>query len=1126
MRILGLDIGTSSIGWSILEWPESGESGLSAVPQVVDCGVRIFPEGVGSTSSGAEESLGAQRRAKRQQRRQIDRRRRRRLKLFNKLCYLGLLPEKELSESPKAEGIRSEERPKYFAELDQTLVVKWQQACALDPALWSYLDLDASGKKSKDRDDDRQHRLTLRLPYLLRALAAERHLDPVDLGRALLNLGARRGYQSNRKSAQSEEATETSDLLRGQANLEVTLAQKKQTLGQYLAKLTPTEDRLRNHPTTRRMYREEFSRIQETQIDNPKLSLTEENWREIYKIIFYQRPLKSQRHLRSPCRFEKNHTGAPRARLISQEFRVRTALINLRYRDGDGPEKSLTPDQVNACFTKIWAGENLKEARFQKTLGLKKTSRWNLDSSESRSLQAPTVAKVIAALDGDSKEGNSFWSALGSEQEAFIDTILSYEKSEALKTHLLRRYGGPAPYSQSGLSETQAERLSRLGFEDGYLSYSAKAMRKLLPYLRSGQRIDRPASGQGPSPIDLLYPAAPVAHYKLLPPAEDIVGKVRNPVVLRVLTQLRVVVNAIIERHGLPAGIRVELSREVKKTSRERAEIRRENNAREKIRAEIAARLKSTVPDFATSEPKRSDIERYLLWIECGRVCVYTGKNIELAALFSSAIEVEHIIPFSRSMDDSYANKTLCFTSENKTKGNKTPWEAYGSNEVRWGEILDRLTKWPSSKDDKLLRGYSWGAVEKLRRFREVKHPQVDDFIARQLVDTQYSTKLARRYLTCLWQEPIQVQVTNGALTSVLRRVTRIDGYLGESDSGKKSRDDHRHHVIDAMMVAMSTPSMVKALADSVSQCEAKGERYWKRLKEQLSPTFEVLSDAAARARISIHSRNRVRGSLHKDTQYGIRFIDDDHSDTRPKSRKKSDTEVLPDRTKLRKIATARSPLLPDHISKSEARMKFAENVVDQGLQSYLQKDLKTDKQLNRLGVEEDFIIGPNRKPIRRVRTEAANPESLLPVGSDENPRWLANDENHHIEIWKNAKGKWIGRVMNMLDAHKRKGHKLPVYQSKGEPGEIFIMQLNKQDLIETRPEGSADAKIWIVDGIDSSGQIILLDVFDARPRGLAKKAGAVWSPKASGLQEAKAVRIVLDPLGYLIHSDRLGSSS
>jgi CRISPR-associated endonuclease Csn1 len=854
------------------------------------------------------------------------------------------------------------------------------------------------------------------------------------------------------------------------------------------------------------------------QLDNPRLRISDENWREIEAIIFRQRPLKSQKHLRSSCQLERNQFGCARARLIAQEFRVRSALVNLRYREPGGLEHRLTAEQCGACFDVIWRGQNLTEARFQKALGLSKATRWNLDSSDVRSLQAPTVARIIGALEGEGQLGLPFWAGLGEDQAQFVDTLLSFEKAGPLKDHLMKIYGSSNSRFPHILKAEQAARLAVINFEEGYLSYSAKAMRKLMPFLLRGQRLDRSEASRHDSPIESLYPSPPVTKREKLPPASEIVAGIRNPVVMRVLTQLRCVINAIIARHGRPDSIRVEMSREVKKTARERAEIRRENNSREKIRAEIATRLRETFQEFRGKEPKRSDIEKYLLWIECGRTCVYTGRTISLEALFSPEIEVEHIIPFSRSMDDSYANKTLCFATENRTKGNKTPWEAYAANEARWGEILERINQWPTPNDEKLLRGYSWGAVEKLRRFRDVKHPQVEDFIARQLVDTQYSTKLARRYLACLFDEPSRVQVTNGALTATLRRVTKISGLLGETDSGKKARDDHRHHVVDAMMVAVSTPSMVKALADQVSQCESKGERYWKRIQERMAPFFEIATSAVANARVSIYSRNRVRGSMHADTQYGIRLVPMNSGLPLPKTSKKQKNS--PRDSGEQRVSTVRRTLTPEVASSSGALAKFASTVLDDGLRKYLSGGARLETLSNTAGEPESIVIGPNGKPVRKARSTAGNPDNLLPVGSQYSPRWLANDENHHIEIWTTAKGKWIGRVMNMIDAYKRKAAGAAVYRALGKVGETFVMHLHKQDVIEAQFEDSAGQDLWVVDGISATGQIVLMHLFDARPRGQALKAGLARQPTASGLQAAGARRVFIDPLGYIVNSD------
>ncbi len=1064
MRILGIDLGTSSLGWAIMEWDTPDTSALPA--RIVDSGVRIFPEGVNKNSSGTEISLGAHRRLKRSQRKQLDRKARRKRKLFNALSFYSLLPRSSELTDFDATLLpqRVNQRPHFFAAFDKALAHQWREKCALDASLWKYLNLELTPTLDPKVQTEQLHRLALRLPYLLRALSAERFVEPYELGRALAHLGQRRGYQSNRKmdAGANTADKEVSEYLEKKEILATTLSQTKQTLGQYLACQPPVEKRLRNQPTNRAMYKTEFNAIRQAQKSNPQLKLTDADWKKIEKIIFDQRPLKSQKHLKNHCPLEPLKQGCPKARLIAQEFKIRFALLNTCYRlPADGIKINLNTEQFEKCFQFIWQGNKFSEAQFIKLLQLDKKTRWNLsddDKQDLKSLQSPTVNKILEALNVDDNAGLKFWNELEPKQADFVDELLSFEKIEPLEKYLKKNYGVES--KTNSLTPNQIKKLANIVFEPDCTIYSAKAITKLLPYLRKNLRIDKQIEGHPISVKETLYPTKPTATCKLLPPLTDVVGEIRNPVVKRALGQIREVVNAIILRHGLPNTIRIELAREVKKSAKERDQIKKQNFQREKIRDQVRKELKADFSEFVASMPKRSDVDKYLLWRECGKVCPYTGKTISANQLFNGTVDVEHITPYSRCLDDSYANKTLCFSGENKIKGNRTPWEAYHSDATKWNAILDRIKAWPEAKSDPLLKGHSWAKAEKLRRVRDVQTPEVDSFIARQLVDTQYSSKLARLYLQCLYDNAAKVQTSTGALTATMRQTTGIEGYLGQKEDGKKSRDDHRHHVVDALMITLATPSRIKAMADAVTQSELKGERHWKALHNLFEPFLKNLTDAVSLARISFYRKNRVRGSMHKETQYGIRNSFDIKG-------------------KPTKIVVGTHKITADDLLNQESRLKLAAKILDENLQNFVGNAIPAN--ISEIDGAKT-LIGPNSKPIQKIRTEKGKFDSLIAVGPTETPRYFGNDENHHIEIWADAKGNWHGKVMNLYEAHQLKREGKKVSQAMGAPGETFVMQLFKQDVLycesvdEKRP-----AQYWIVEAIGSNGQLAFVPLFDSR---------------------------------------------
>jgi CRISPR-associated endonuclease Csn1 len=174
------------------------------------------------------------------------------------------------------------------------------------------------------------------------------------------------------------------------------------------------------------------------------------------------------------------------------------------------------------------------------------------------------------------------------------------------------------------------------------------------------------------------------------------VGEIRNPAVTRSLTELRKVVNAIIRQHGKPAQIRIELARDLKRSKKERQKLSDRNRDNEEAREKVKKKI---LEEAGLASPSGTDIRKALLHEECNGICPYTGNPIPFRSLFGqeSQFDIEHIIPFDRCFDNSFANLTLCESQESHhVKGKKTPWEAYHGDPAKYEEILDRVKRFHS----------------------------------------------------------------------------------------------------------------------------------------------------------------------------------------------------------------------------------------------------------------------------------------------------------------------------------------------------------------------------------------------------------------------------------------------
>ena len=236
-------------------------------------------------------------------------------------------------------------------------------------------------------------------------------------------------------------------------------------------------------------------------------------------------------------------------------------------------------------------------------------------------------------------------------------------------------------------------------------------------------------------------------------------AKVRNPVVNRSINQTRKIVNAVIGKYGKPDYIHIELARDMKNSKKRREEYTKEVKSNEKNR-EWAKKI--ILEQAGIENPSREDVLRVLLGEECGWICPYTGRSISISGILgkNSQFDIEHIIPFSRSLDDSFLNKTLCYHEENRNvKKNQAPYEAYG-NSPKYEEIIQRVSRFNGQC-----------MAKKLYRFKLKNTEELEDFSNRQLNDTRYASREAVGFLSSLYGGEIdkdgtrRIQAVTGGIT-------------------------------------------------------------------------------------------------------------------------------------------------------------------------------------------------------------------------------------------------------------------------------------------------------------------------------------------------------------------------
>jgi CRISPR-associated endonuclease Csn1 len=863
--ILGLDLGVASIGWAMIECDASPQANFKPT-KLLSMGSHLFESGTDGGKAGLEgiargidKPRNQKRRTARLMRRQTWRRARRKRVLLRALIEHDLLPR------PASLGIeigagfnRPLDIDAYIKKIDAEMVSRWRAVGkAVGGPGWTHADEQ-------------------RLCYLLRAAAANGKVTKHELGRALYHLAQRRGFLSNRRAEAKKGEDESSEVKKDIASLAESIEASGlpvKTLGAYLATLNPDERRLRGRWTGRGMYETEFLAIMNEQSKHyPEiLDGVSGLWDEIRQAIFYQRPLKDQKGLIGRCSLIPDERRCPISNRRYQRFRVLQTVNNLRLGPPGEEPKPLTPEQREQLIAALMRNGDLTFPAARKLLGLKKNVQFNLETGDETKIPGNRTEGKLRKVFGERLD--SFTSA---DLDRMVEDLRSFRLPDALVRRGVQRWG---------LTKEEAEEFASIGLEEGYAPICLAAVARLMPLLEEGtpyataRRALFPEQFEAGMAFDELPPLScfddrhdpSKCHSKCCGKRSSIskdLTMIRNPAVTRTLTEARKLVNELVRRFGKPVKIRIELAREIKNPRGIRERISKQNREREKERAAIAALI---TKEAGIARPTRDDIQRAMLAFECDWQCPYTGKQIHWKDLFGKQpqFDVEHIWPKGRSLDDSFLNKTLCHHEHNRgRKRGHTPVEAYGTEELE--QILARVRKFDADPFTK---------AEKLRRFME---PIDEGFTNKHLSDTRFISRAAADYTALLYggreeasvedaPRTRRVEVGTGGLTAWLRMGWGLDSLLG--DSPEKNRSDHRHHAIDAVVIALSDSRAVQSLARAATEADRQFKR---RAFESIdAPWASIRSDAEEKLRsliVSHRQSRKVTGPLHDQSIYSRPF--------------------------------------------------------------------------------------------------------------------------------------------------------------------------------------------------------------------------------------------------------------
>jgi len=751
----------------------------------------------------------------------------------------------------------------------------------------------------------------------------------------------------------------------------------KQTVGQYLyAQLkNDPHTRMKNQVFYRQDYLNEFETLWETQARYHS-QLTPELKAEVCDIvIFYQRRLKSQKGSVSFCEFEsktietekdgnksKKIIGlkvAPKSSPLFQEFKIWQNLSHLEIRNKKSKEaRAFDQETKQLLFDELNVKGNVKADAALKLLGLK-PAEWELNftSLEGNRTNQALYEAFLKMMENEGHDDIDAEKLPGTEIKAvvksFFETqgidpaILDFNAEAEGKTfeqqpayllwHLLYSYEGDnsntgndklykALQAKFGFSREQASLLANVSLQQDYGSLSAKAIRKIFPYIKESKYSEAcQLAGYNHS----SYLTAEENEARELKDKLDLLpkGSLRNPVVEKILNQMVNVVNAIMADPSLgkPDEIRIELARELKKNAKEREEMTAQIN---KATAEHDAIRVKLINEFGIKNPTRNDIIRYKLYDELkfnGYRDLYVNEYISPGELFSNKYDIDHIIPQSRVFDDSFSNKVLVPRKVNLAKGNFTAID-YINNVYHAEEVNEYKTRL-----DAFLKFYP----ERKAKYKKllITGAEIGEgFIERDLRDSQYIAKKAKAMLHGVCRH---VVTTTGSITDRLRQdwglvnimqelnmekyrqqgltemIERKDGNLKENIKDWTKRNDQRHHAMDALTIAFTKRSYIQYLnhlnarqnegkytADVfaienkdtrvATDDEGKRKRTFKlpvnNFREQAKHHLEnILVSYKAKNKVVTKNKNKAkvsknkepqtaltpRGQLHKETVYG-----------------------------------------------------------------------------------------------------------------------------------------------------------------------------------------------------------------------------------------------------------------
>ncbi|MEQ9519703.1 MAG: type II CRISPR RNA-guided endonuclease Cas9 [Parvibaculum sp.] len=987
-------------------------------------------------------------------------------------------------------------------------------------------------------------------PIKLRAKASREKIELAEFSRALFHMAKHRGSSAFReadikriendetgpkdeKDGKGKEEKENRATAVGINALRAAMKAKNfKTYGQFLrwreksnlptrinaAKIANAKGDYAFYPS-RELLQEEFNIIWDKQAEFHPDHVTDELKAAIANELFFQRAVTAPPPGKCPYYLEEDRL--PRASRLFQERRIYEEVNSLKFTDKNGYALPYALEDRDKLVAVLMAGENLTFATIKSTLGLDRSTKLSLENSQAR--DGIKGYPLDLALGGAEALGTVWQNKSASDQDAVLRILATVHNDEKATAALHPLLNADRNLVTKALSTSLPKGWGRIG-ETATIKLLEQLKTKLIPAKKAEMEA---GLVHAISPDGVVHDTLPYYGEILLghtvPPMwvsdyrrdtdvaphtnklEEKFGRIPNPVVHLALNQIRKAINATIKKHGLPKAIHIELARELNKSAEARDEIAKQNEKNRKANNLIASRLEENNVTVS-----RANIQRYKLWEEQKNLCLYTGRTIAFGDLFGGTVDVDHILPRSQTFSDGLANKCVCLSSANKDKGNRAPFDAFSDREdYDWEGIMRRVADLPDNKQWR----FSSNAMERFL--------QDPDFRARYGTDNSYLARVTRLYLTSLYGEPKHVVAVSSHIVSLLRGKWGLQNILGNKENGRKARDDHRHHFVDALVTACATRSTIQAIQTEAARTERAG---LESFVENIAPPFGEPKDFYTLAKDVTHNKvsgarkadHSTAGQLHEDTLLGI--VDGPDKKGAYVCRKRKTLDEYQSFAALEKPKIQNT--LPDLPEIEEAREDL-DNLKEtiRSLMSEAEEELRAEQVADIAAGKKGKTNSPAAIYRRAIALhKAANGKTSFTLyekqklvniqtspGNNRPTGGFVSGRNHRKDFYTDANGKLAWQCISMLDAND------PGFKPNASlPGHTLLWSAHKDDVIEMDdPENPVQRRRYVVAKMDKPKMGVIPE-FDARPANERQ----LYEQGLSFFQNAGARRLTLNEIG------------